>query len=298
MNYISDVFDYTLELRQQDVENALRAPKLSLLVIHESRNEWDPGIHEVLSSTPNRDIVGFLQTSILPRSGIFILNDVVAVRIQFGISKRCVPQQCYCSVPSRLLNHVLQLPWDPGDATIAMACEQAATCWRMVWMEEDQKETELFAKLLHMASENAFIEQSTMLRHPSDPELHIDWVLRIASGNHIKELSVGDSSLAIQQAQLHQFRNQQWHMMLTTEGIKDWDPGIGAPSSMYLRLQGLTARIATEKSLSWLPIPELTKWQSQVASASFVWDPDTMLLWYKPKWWLLFIEEKISGHNL
>lgn len=76
-----------------------------------------------------------------------------------------------------------------------------------------------------------------------------------------------------------------------------WDPGIQTSSSIYLWLQGLTVRIAIEKSLSCLSIPELTKWQCQVASASFVWDLGTMFPWYKPKWWFLFIEEKISGHN-
>ena len=88
----------------------------------------------------------------------------------------------------------------------------------------------------------------------------------------------------------------QGHGVENRETVQ-WDPGILTPSSMYLWLQGLTARIATEMPLSWLPIPELAKWQSQVTCASFVWDPGTMLLWYKPKWWLLFIEEKISGQK-
>ena len=90
---------------------------------------------------------------------------------------------------------------------------------------EGQKKTKQFAKFLHMASENSFIEQSIVLRHPTDRELHIAWVPRIT---------------------------------------------IGTPSSIYLWLQGLTVRIATGKPLSWLPIPELTKWQCQVARASFV----------------------------
>jgi hypothetical protein len=71
-----------------------------------------------------------------------------------------------------------------------------------------------------------------------------------------------------------------------------WEPGVGTPSSMYLWLQGLSARIATVKPLSGLQISELALWQRQVTNASYVWDPGTVLLQYKSIWLLQLTEEK------
>jgi hypothetical protein len=120
LNYISDVAGFNHELQQQDDEKAsvnvqqLRDPPLKVLVTHEGRKEWDPGVHTIVRSTLTRDIVGFLQTSRLPRSVIFVPNGVLAVRIQFVEPKSWVLRQCYGRTPSRLPNQGIQLLWDPG----------------------------------------------------------------------------------------------------------------------------------------------------------------------------------------
>jgi hypothetical protein len=69
-----------------------------------------------------------------------------------------------------------------------------------------------------------------------------------------------------------------------------WDPGIRPFFSMCW-LQSLTAGAVTGQASS-LQTPEPTTWQCQVASASYVWDPGTMLLLYKSKRLLLFTTEK------
>jgi hypothetical protein len=71
-----------------------------------------------------------------------------------------------------------------------------------------------------------------------------------------------------------------------------WDPRVGIFSSMYLWLQGWTARIATVKPLLGLQISELVTWQRRVTTASYVWDPGTVLLQYKSIWLLWLTEEK------
>jgi hypothetical protein len=71
-----------------------------------------------------------------------------------------------------------------------------------------------------------------------------------------------------------------------------WDPGIRPFFSMYCWLQSLTAGAVTGQASSLLQTPEPTTWQCQVASASYVWDPGTMLLLYKSRRLLLFAKEK------
>jgi hypothetical protein len=111
--WISDVLDFTLELQHQHDESACKCPVLKVYDSDVTRSSHvsiehsmsDPGADTILSSTSTRDNVGFLQTSVLPRSGVFILNDVLSKRSQFGIPNFCVPQRCYCGMPSRLINH-------------------------------------------------------------------------------------------------------------------------------------------------------------------------------------------------
>lgn len=122
LNITSDMQNFTLELQQQEYEktcncsvlkasDSLVTRSIQLGIQHSRRQlrlQWNPGVHAIPGSTTNRDIVGFLHTSILPRSGISILTDLLLV------SNCCVPQQCYFRVPTRLLNHGIQFLWDPG----------------------------------------------------------------------------------------------------------------------------------------------------------------------------------------
>jgi len=50
--------------------------------------------------------------------------------------------------------------------------------------------------------------------------------------------------------------------------------------------------------LSCINIPELPTWQSQVISASYVWDPGTILPWYMSILLLLLTEEKGTGRQI
>jgi hypothetical protein len=91
LNIISDVLDFTLELQHQHDERACKCPVLKayhtdvtrsshVSIDHsmsEYRLQWDPRADTILSSTLTRDNVGLCQTSVAPRSTVFMLNDVV-----------------------------------------------------------------------------------------------------------------------------------------------------------------------------------------------------------------------------
>ena len=128
LNTTSDVWDFTLELQQQD---ARRAFSCSVLKVYDSlvtrstqlgiehsmrqlRLQWNPGVHSIPYSTTNIDTVGFLQNSILPRSGVSIHTDLLLAGFQFGVSRCCVPRQCYGRLKTRLINHRIHFLWDPG----------------------------------------------------------------------------------------------------------------------------------------------------------------------------------------
>ena len=62
LSHISDSLDYTLE-QQQDIEKAsvkvqqLRAPQVNVLVIHERRKEWDPGVSKLKDTVLDKGAV-------------------------------------------------------------------------------------------------------------------------------------------------------------------------------------------------------------------------------------------------
>jgi hypothetical protein len=100
------------------------------------------------------------------------------------------------------------------------------------------------------------------------------------------EALVGNSLDALLWSQCPVFADLQYNSI----AFCIWDPGIGTSSSISHWLQNLTA--TTDNTLSSLQTPEPTTWLSQVSSASYAWDPGTMLLLYKSICLLLLREEK------
>jgi hypothetical protein len=82
----------------------------------------------------------------------------------------------------------------------------------------------------------------------------------------------------------------RWLSSFENRGKLHWDPGIGTSSSISHWLQNLTA--ATENTPSSLQTLEPATWLSQVSSASYAWDPGTMLLLCKSICLFLLREEK------
>jgi hypothetical protein len=62
---------YVLGLVWTEVNMQQLRDPLKVLVAHERRKEWDPGVRTTVSSTLTGEILGFLQTSILPKKWYF-----------------------------------------------------------------------------------------------------------------------------------------------------------------------------------------------------------------------------------
>lgn len=280
----------------------LRDPSWNVLVVPQRRKEWDPGEHTIFSSTLNRDIVGVLQTSILTTSGIFTLPYVLAVRIKFGVSKCCVPEQCYCRVPSRLINHGIQFLWDPGILSLMDIMLSETTVPNLMDLKH------FWAQLLLQyhswcTTPNTFLPvQDSCLPLVlaclySEPFKQLVCYSSIFSStamymstatNVCMRLVLSSGKIAQAEkdaADVYQVLKIQLPMKKT---YYVWDPGVKI--SLYSRLNILTVWSATDKQLSCTHIPDLAAWpnQSGTSSASYIMNPGTMLLQYR----LLFTEEK------
>ena len=140
--------------------------------------------------------------------------------------------------------------------------------------EELKHDNELFLKCSSKAPKTG--QTSACLNYKSDL---LDYTLEQQQNN--------DKTLV----NVHKLRAPPLYVLVIDETRNAWDPGIGTPSSIHLWMQGLATGIATRKALSWIPIPELTQWPNQVTSASFIWDPGTMLPQYKSICLLLIPEQ-------
>jgi hypothetical protein len=84
-----------------------------------------------------------------------------------------------------------------------------------------------------------------------------------------------------------------WKFSVSLTKHVQWDPRVKISLDYWFNV--LTVWSENDKLLSCTHIPDLAVWpnQSVGSSASYIWDPGTMLLGYRSIWWLLFREEKV-----
>lgn len=93
---------YTVCSTRKVTERAQPTVAHALYILETGKEEWNLGLYKGMQ--------------MLRAGDIFIHDDELPVRIQFGVPKCCVPQQGYCRIPSRLTNHGINFIWDPDIA--------------------------------------------------------------------------------------------------------------------------------------------------------------------------------------